>query len=213
MTADVTVPAQATRATRRRSPAFGLSWRILGARRDGGDDRRGLDLPAVDRPLPRGLSRAADRKRHPGRPRARRHARQHGDRGGQAQPAQPCPGRRRRAGRAQQAQARPDEHRAARRHAELQSEGPRRPGPDLGRAGGDGAGRFALHPGRRRIDAPADGHGLDRRRRAADADRDVRLRRPHPRAVDHHRAVHRHPALSRRCAGWSSGRCRICRPT
>ena len=29
MTTDVTVPAQATRATRRRSPAFGLSWRIL----------------------------------------------------------------------------------------------------------------------------------------------------------------------------------------
>ena len=154
------------------------------------------DLPAVDRPLPAGLSRAADRKRHPGRPGARRHARQHGDRGGQTQPAQPRPGRRRRAGRAEQAQARPDEHRAARPHADLQSEEPRRAGADLGCAVGDGAGRLALHPGRRRIDAPAEGHGVDRRRRAADADRHVRLREPHPGPVDHHRAVHRRPALS-----------------
>src|SRR6266852_5489730 len=30
MTADVTVPAESARAARRRSPVFGLSWRILG---------------------------------------------------------------------------------------------------------------------------------------------------------------------------------------
>ncbi len=30
MTADVTVPAQSVRPTRRRNFAFGLSWRILG---------------------------------------------------------------------------------------------------------------------------------------------------------------------------------------
>src|SRR6266851_3012079 len=46
-----------------------------------------------------------------------------------------------------------------------------------------------------RVDAPAACDGVDHRRRAADAHRDVQLRHAHPGALHHHRAVHRRPAL------------------
>ena len=214
MAADITVRAQTVPSVRRRLlPTFGLSWRILGLVDRRGDDGRAPAVPALDRALPAGLSRAADRERHAGRAGARRHARQHGDRGGQAQPAQPRPRRRRRAGRAQQAAPRPAQHPAATRHADLQPEGTRRARPDLGCAGGDDARRRLLHAHRRRIDAAAQGHGLDRGRRAADAHRDVRLHRPRAGAVDHHRAVHRRPALPRAALAGDPAACRTCRPT
>ena len=75
------------------------------------------------------------------------------------------------------------EHRAAARHADLQSQGTGRAWHDLGRPRGDGARRALLHAGRRRIDAPAARHGLDRGRRTADAHRHVRLCRAHAAAV------------------------------
>ena len=84
MAADITVRARTVPSVRRRrcppSGCRGASWGWC----RGGDDRRAAAVPALDRALPAGLSRAADRERHAGGAGARRHARQHGDRGGQA---------------------------------------------------------------------------------------------------------------------------------
>ena len=203
MTADVTAPAESVRPLRRRNPAFGLSLRILGLVIAAVMTAEILlFLPSIARFRLDYLD-AADRERHPGGAGARCHARQHGDRGGQARAPQPRAGRYRGAGRAQQAQARPDDHRAA----------PRACRPTTSRKSGmfqliwdalaamahDGA---LLHPRRRRIDAPAARHGVDHRRRAADAHRDVRAT---PRASWCSPSSSRcspPPCSTSRCAGW-----------
>ena len=198
MPADITLRAGTAPLARRRFPTFGLSWRILGLVIVAVMTAELLlFLPSIAR-YPPGLSRAADRERHAGGAGARRHARQHGDRRGQARAAQPRARRRRGAGRAQQAAPRallnipprPDmptfnlKERGALGLIWDALAAMTRDGAYYTRVGGE-----SMRLPRAMVWIVVD--ELPMRHR------DVRLQRARAGAVDHHRAVHRGAALPR----------------